>query len=217
MKFMQILLLLIFPVFLFSCNKQLSEDEQIIRYAEKRDTLYKFFINEKIPGNFTGSQKNELLVCFDTQDKHSKEHWSDYSMVFVFNEYGKIEQGYDLYFKKNCSSDINFIKEIKMFDLTYKNTVITDFNKNGKLELIYYIAEGSVFPFFIEEFQNGGFKHICQVYDGKKNIPGLDNYDLTHFDFENKSMYLSQRVTNKKIKLIWNSETEFYEKEVLEE
>ena len=76
---------------------------------------------------------------------------------------------------------------------------------------------GSVFEFFIEEFKDGKFQYICTTCNGELNLPGIDNYDLTHFDFETKSLYLSDRESSEKIKLTWNPETEFYEKEVLEE
>ena len=69
---------------------------------------------------------------------------------------------------------------------------------------------------FIEEFKNGQFKYICPTCNGKLNLPGIDNFDLTHFDFETKSLYLSDRESPEKIKLTWNPETEFYEKEILQ-
>ena len=54
-------------------------------------------------------------------------------------------------------------------------------------------------------------------YDPELNIPGLYNYDLEHFDFEEKSMYLRNLTNNEIIKLKWNPETQFYDKEILSE
>jgi hypothetical protein len=113
--------------------------------------------------------------------------------------------------------DRSLIKEIDKFEITFNNAVITDFNRNGKLEIINFEGAGSVYQFFICEFKNNNFEIICQNYDPELNIPGLYNYDLEHFDFEEKSMYLHSRTDNEKIKLKWNPETQFYDKEILSE
>lgn len=204
-----------FSIICISCTNKLTLEQKLIKYEENTHKRWKYEIDSSIEGNFTDSGYREILVFFNRF--HKKENVKiEETKLFVVQNNEKILREYSLYYRNAFVDERNFIKEIDKFDISFNNAVITDFNKNGKLELIYFMPGGSVFEFFIEEFKNGQFKYICPTCNGKLNLPGIDNFDLTHFDFETKSLYLSDRESPEKIKLTWNPETEFYEKEILQ-
>ena len=212
----KILFIFLILIVLFSCKNKLTLEQRLIKHEEKIQKLWNCTIDSIYEGNFTDSGYREILVCFKLLHKKEHAEFND-TKVFLIDDKSQIIKAYDVFYKKNGSKNTNYIEEIDNFDNTYRNTVITDFNKNGKLEIIYYHEEGSVSVFYIEEFKNGYFQHVCPTYNGKLRLRGIDNYDLKHFDFEQKSIYLDERHTNKKIRLIWNPETEFYDEEVLQE
>ena len=214
-RLLHIINIIILSLLLFSCKKELSLEQKMIKYGESTHKRWNYKINSTFEGNFTDSGYREILVCFDLLHKKENTEFDD-TKLFIIDANSEIIKVYDVFYKKDWSNNTNYIKEINNFKNHYRNTVITDFNKHGRLELIYFHEEGSVSVFYIEEFKNGEFQHICQTYDGKLNQPGIDNFDLTHFDFEAKSLYLSDRETPEKIMLTWNPETEFYEKEILQ-
>lgn len=210
-----ILSIFLLSIICLSCKNELTLERKMINYEEHKHKRWKHTIDSTLEGNFTDSGYREILVFFNLVLKNDTVKLNE-SKLFIVDKNEKILSEYDLFYYNYIVDDRNFIKEIDKFDIAFNNAVITDFNKNGKLELIYFAGEGSVFTFYIEEFKNGKFQHICQTYDGELNIPGLYNFDLTHFDFETKSLYLSDRESPEKIKLTWNPETEFYEKEILQ-
>lgn len=194
-----------------------ATDENFVKILNERNNSFDYEIDCKIEGNFTNSGYKEVLVFFNGKPKkHNESKFWD-ALVFIVDEQNEIVNFYQsskLYQKKPVSN-FNFIKEIDKFEIKFDNAVITDFNGNGLLEFIYFESAGSVYQFFICEFKNNNFEIICQNYDPELNIPGLYNYDLEHFDFEEKSMYLHSRTDNEKIKLKWNPETQFYDKEII--
>jgi len=197
----------------------LATDENFIKIMTRTDEDFNYEIDCKIEGNFTNSGHKEVLVFFNGKHKKHNESRSWDALVFIVDENNEIVNFYkslNLY-KKKPLSNFNFIKEIDKFEIKFDNAVITDFNGNGLLEFIYFESAGSVYQFFICEFKNNNFEIICQNYDPELNIPGLYNYDLEHFDFEEKSMYLRNFSDNEIIKLKWNPETQFYDKEILSE
>lgn len=218
MKFLFKIFVLLGIFFVCSCHENLNEEQKILKYVEKRDKRAFYEIDGKLMGNFTDSNKKEVLIFFNTTGKKNKNEKSKRSMVFIFDDEDNILNAYDTYYRKYKVDDRKFIKEIDKFDIRFDNAIITDFNGNGKLEFIYFVWEGSVCTFHIEEFKNGEFRYVCPSYNGDFNTYGLYNYDLDHFDFETKSMYLTERPPyHEKIKLTWNPNTEFYEMEVLQE
>lgn len=194
-----------------------ATDENFVKILNERDNSFDYEIDCKIEGNFTNSGHKEVLVFFNGKHKKHNESRSWDALVFIVDEQNEIVnfyQSFKLYQKKPLSN-FNFIKEIDKFEIKFDNAVITDFNGNGLLEFIYFESAGSVYQFFICEFKNGSFEYICQTNNSKTNTPGLYNYDLDHFDFEEKSMYLHSFIDNEKIKLKWNPETQFYDKEII--
>ena len=200
----------------------LATDENFIKIMTRTDEDFNYEIITKLEGNFTNSGYKEVVVFFNGQLKeHNKVSTRD-ARVFIVDNENLILNVYELYYRHlqpfpQTPSDSLHIKEIDKFEITFKDAIITDFNGNGLLEFIYFVPEGSVTTFYIEEFKNGSFEHICQNYNPELNIPGLYNYILDHFDFEEKSMYLHSFSYNEKIKLKWNPETQFYDKEILSE
>ena len=195
----------------------LATDENFVKILNERDNSFDYEIDCKIEGNFTNSGHKEVLVFFNGKHKKHNESRSWDALVFIVDENNEIVNFYkslNLY-KKKPLSNFNFIKEIDKFEIKFDNAVITDFNGNGLLEFIYFESAGSVYQFFICEFKNGNFEYICQTNNSKTNTPGLYNYDLDYFDFEEKSMYLHSFSDNEKIKLKWNPETQFYDKEII--
>lgn len=215
-RFLNVVLLIDFIICSCSSNKLLATDENFLKIMNKNSKYFNYEIDTSVEGNFTNSNYNEMLVFFYGQEKKGNAK-SKKSLVFIIDDENRILNVYNPMFSKRPVSDINFIKEIDKFNITFDNAVITDFNKNGVLEFIYFSAAGSVYEFLIEEFKNGQFAYICQTYNPELKIPGLYNYDLDHFDFEEKSLYLHSRINNEKIKLKWNPETQFYDKVVLSE
>lgn len=194
----------------------LATDENFVKILNERDNSFDYEIDCKIEGNFTNSGHKEVLVFFN--GKHRRENLeTKKTQLFVINEMNNILEIYNVPYTNYIVNNRSFIKEIDKFEITFNNAVITDFNRNGKLEIINFEGAGSVFQFFICEFKNGNFEHICQTYNPELNIPGLYNYILEHFDFEEKSMYLRNLNDNEIIKLKWNPETQFYDKEILSE
>jgi len=194
-----------------------ATDENFVKILNERDNSFDYEIDCKIEGNFTNSGHKEVLVFFNGKHKKHNESRSWDALVFIVDEQNEIVnfyQSFKLYQKKPLSN-FNFIKEIDKFEIKFDNAVITDFNGNGLLEFIYFESAGSVYQFFICEFKNGNFEYICQTNNSKTNTPGLYNYDLDYFDFEEKSMYLHSFSDNEKIKLKWNPETQFYDKEII--
>lgn len=211
---------IIFFVFILcGCTQKtfFATDENFVKIMNNLDDFYIYEIDSKVEGNFTNSGYKEILVFFN--GKHKKHNESRFWDALIFsvdeqNEIVNFYQSLKLY-KKKPLSNFNFIKEIDKFEIKFDNAVITDFNGNGLLEFIYFESAGSVYQFFICEFKNGNFEYICQTNNSKTNTPGLYNYDLDHFDFEEKSMYLHSFIDNEKIKLKWNPETQFYDKEII--
>lgn len=196
-----------------------ATDENFVKILNERDNSFDYEIDCKIEGNFTNSGHKEVLVFFNGKHKKHNELRAWDALVFIVDEQNEIVnfyQSFKLYQKKPLSN-FNFIKEIHKFEIKFDNAVITDFNGNGLLEFIYFESAGSVYQFFICEFKNGNFEYICQTNNSKTNTPGLDNFYLEHFDFEEKSMYLRNFTDNEIIKLKWNPETQFYDKEILSE
>ena len=197
----------------------LATDENFVKIMTRTDEDFNYEIDCKIEGNFTNSGHKEVLVFFNGKHKkHNESRFWD-ALVFIVDDENIILNVYDLYYRPLPPTPPKHphIKEIDKFEITFEDAIITDFNGNGLLEFIYFVPEGSVTTFYIEEFKNGSFEHICQNYDPELNIPGLYNYILEHFDFEEKSMYLRSLTDNEKIKLKWNPETQFYDKEILSE
>ena len=194
-----------------------ATDENFIKIMTRTDEDFNYEIDCKIEGNFTNSGHKEVLVFFNGKHKKHNESRSWDALVFIVDEQNEIVNFYQSLklYKKKPLSNFNFIKEIDKFEIKFDNAVITDFNGNGLLEFIYFESAGSVYQFFICEFKNGSFEYICQTNNSKTNTPGLYNYDLDHFDFEEKSMYLHSFIDNEKIKLKWNPETQFYDKEII--
>lgn len=191
-----------------------ATDENFVKILNERDNSFDYEIDCKIEGNFTNSGYKEVLVFFN--GKHRRENVeTKKTQLFVINEMNNILEIYNVPYTNYIVNNRSFIKEIDKFEITFNNAVITDFNRNGKLEIINFEGAGSVFQFFICEFKNNNFEIICQNYDPELNIPGLYNYILEHFDFEEKSMYLRSLTDNEKIKLKWNPETQFYDKEII--
>lgn len=211
---------IIFFVFILcGCTQKtfFATDENFVKTMNNLDDFYIYEIDSKVEGNFTNSRYKEILVFFN--GKHKKHNESRFWDALIFsvdeqNEIANFYQSLKLY-KKKPLSNFNFIKEIDKFEIKFDNAVITDFNGNGLLEFIYFESAGSVYQFFICEFKNGNFEYICQNYNPELNIPGLYNYILEHFDFEEKSMYLRSLTDNEIIKLKWNPETQFYDKEII--
>ena len=192
----------------------LATDENFVKILNERNNFYDYEIDCKIEGNFTNSGHKEVLVFFN--GKHRRENVeTKKTQLFVINEMNNILEIYNVPYTNYIVDNRSFIKEIDKFEITFNNAVITDFNRNGKLEIINFEGAGSVFQFFICEFKNNNFEIICQNYDPELNIPGLYNYILEHFDFEEKSMYLRNLNDNEIIKLKWNPETQFYDKEII--
>ena len=192
----------------------LATDESFIKIMTRTDEDFDYEIDCKIEGNFTNSGHKEVLVFFN--GKHRRENAEiKKTQLFVINEMNNILEIYKVPYTNYKVDDRSLIKEIDKFEITFNNAVITDFNRNGKLEIINFEGAGSVYQFFICEFKNNNFEIICQNYDPELNIPGLYNYILDHFDFEEKSMYLHSFIDNEKIKLKWNPETQFYDKEII--
>lgn len=195
----------------------LATDENFVKTMNGFWSNYVFEIDSKLEGNFTNSGFREILVFFNGKHKKHNELRSWDALVFIVDEQNEIVnfyQSFKLYQKKPLSN-FNFIKEIDKFEIKFDNAVITDFNGNGLLEFIYFESAGSVYQFFICEFKNGNFEYICQTSNSKTNTPGLDNFYLEHFDFEEKSIYLRNFTDNEIIKLKWNPETQFYDKEII--
>ena len=198
----------------------LATDENFIKIMTRTDEDFNYEIITKLEGNFTNSGYKEVVVFFNGQLKeHNKVSTRD-ARVFIVDNENFILNVYTLYYRHlqpfpQTPPYSLHIKEIDKFESTFKDAIITDFNGNGLLEFIYFVPEGSVTTFYIEEFKNGSFKHICQTYNSKTNTPGLDNFYLEHFDFEEKSMYLRNLDDNEIIKLKWNPETQFYDKEII--
>ena len=213
--------ILLFVFILCGCTQKtfFATDENFIKIMNNEDNFFDYEIDSKIEGNFTNSGHKEILVFFNGKHKkHNELRFRD-ALVFIVDENNEIVNFYQSLklYKKKPLSNFNFIKEIDKFEIKFDNAVITDFNGNGLLEFIYFESAGSVYQFFICEFKNGNFEYICQNYNPELNIPGLYNYILEHFDFEEKSMYLRSLTDNEKIKLKWNPETQFYDKEILSE
>ena len=194
----------------------LATDENFIKIMTRTDEDFNYEIDCKIEGNFTNSGHKEVLVFFNGKHRRENAEFKK-TQLFVINEMNNILEIYKVPYTNYIVNNRSFIKEIDKFEITFNNAVITDFNRNGKLEIINFEGAGSVFQFFICEFKNGNFEHICQTYNPELNIPGLYNYILEHFDFEEKSMYLRNLDDNEIIKLKWNPETQFYDKEILSE
>ena len=213
---------IIFFVFILcGCTQKtfFATDENFVKIMNNLDDFYIYEIDSKVEGNFTNSGYKEILVFFNGKHKkHNESRFWD-ALVFIVDEQNEIVNFYKSFelYKKKPLSNFNFIKEIDKFEIKFDNAVITDFNGNGLLEFIYFESAGSVYQFFICEFKNGNFEYICQNYNPELNIPGLYNYILEHFDFEEKSMYLRSLTDNEIIKLKWNEETQFYDKEILSE
>ena len=211
--------IILFCFIICGCTQKtfFATDENFIKIMTRTDEDFNYEIDCKIEGNFTNSGHKEVLVFFNGKHKKHNESRSWDALVFIVDEQNEIVnfyQSFKLYQKKPLSN-FNFIKEIDKFEIKFDNAVITDFNGNGLLEFIYFESAGSVYQFFICEFKNGSFEYICQTNNSKTNTPGLYNYDLDHFDFEEKSMYLHSFIDNEKIKLKWNPETQFYDKEII--
>lgn len=170
MKFLFKIFVLLSIFFVCSCHENLSEDQKIVKYIEKKDKRSFYEIDGKLMGNFTDSNKKEVLIFFNTTGKKNRNEKSKRSMVFIFDDEGNILNAYDINYRNVVVDDRNFIKEIDKFDIRFDNAVITDFNGNGKLEFIYFIGEGSVFTFYIDEFKDGKFRHVCPHYVGELNI-----------------------------------------------
>ena len=197
----------------------LATDEKFVKTMNGFWSNYVFEIDSKLEGNFTNSGFREILVFFNGKpQKHNESRFWD-ARVFIVDDENIILNVYDLYYRPlpPTPSKHLHIEEIDKFEITFEDAIITDFNGNGLLEFIYFVPEGSVTTFYIEEFKNGSFEHICQNYNPELNTPGLDNFYLEHFDFEEKSMYLRNLNDNEIIKLKWNPETQFYDKEILSE
>lgn len=195
----------------------LATDENFIKIMTRTDEDSNYEIDCKIEGNFTNSGHKEILVFFNGKpQKHNESRFWD-ARVFIVDDENIILNVYDLYYRPLPPTPPKHlhIKEIDKFEITFEDAIITDFNGNGLLEFIYFVPEGSVTTFYIEEFKNGSFEHICQTYNPELNTPGLDNFYLEHFDFEEKSIYLRNLTDNEKIKLKWNPETQFYDKEII--
>lgn len=192
----------------------LATNENFVKIMNKRMENFNYEIITKLEGNFTNSGLREVLVFFKGQHKRDTGKYFC-SLVFIIAEDDTVKNVYRTYYALLPVSDRNLIEEIDLFEITFEDAIITDFNGNGLLEFIYFVPEGSVTTFYIEEFKNGSFEHICQNYNPELNIPGLYNYILDHFDFEEKSMYLRSLTDNEKIKLKWNPETQFYDKEII--
>lgn len=207
---------LIFSFFCFSCENDMTLEQKMIKYEENKGKSWHCAIDSIFEGNFTDSGYREVLVFFNLM--HKKENAKTYdSKLFVIDNEEKILNVYDAYCDNHIIAADNYIRNMEKLSCTSNNALITDFNKNNKLEIIYFVPEGSLFVFYIDEFKDGAFHHICRTYNSTLRTSGIDNFDVTHFDFEKKSIFLDERHTNKKIKLIWNPETEFYDEEVLQE
>lgn len=197
----RIICIILLSIISFSCTKQLSIEQKMIQYEERTHKCWKYEISSTLEGNFTNSGYKEILVFFNRERK--KENVKDEeTRLFVIDNNERIQSEYFLYCRNSIVDERNFIKEIDIFDIKYNNAVITDFNGNGMLEFIYFDWAGSTLDFYIEEFKGDRFQNIA---------PSILSFcELTHFDFEKKSMYLTQIRTNKKMKLTWNPERQRY-------
>lgn len=221
-RILSVILLLVFILCgCYSKNKRLiATEKNFVKIMNKMDKYSTYEIDNRLEGNFTNSSFREILIFFNGQLKENNKVKTWDALVFIVDDENIILNVYDLYYYQlppfpPTPQDRLHIKEIDNFEITFEDAIITDFNGNGLLEFVYFVPEGSVTTFYIEEFKNGSFEHICQTYNSKTNTPGLDNFCLDHFDFEEKSMYLRSLTDNEKIKLKWNPETQFYDKEII--
>ena len=200
-RIMCILSIIMFSIICLSCTKNLTLEQKMVKYEEHVHKRWKYNIDSTFEGNFTDSGYREILVFFNIV--HKKENAkSKETRLFVIDNNDTIVNVYTVNYRNFKVDDQNFIKEIDIFDIKYNNAVITDFNGNGMLEFIYFDWAGSTLDFYIEEFKGDRFQNIAPSI--------LSFYELTHFDFEKKSMYLTQIQTNKKMKLTWNPERQRY-------
>lgn len=218
-SFLSVIMLSVF--ILCGCTQKtfFATDENFIKIMTRTDEDFNYEIDCKIEGNFTNSGYKEVLVFFNGKHKKHNESRSWNALVFIVDDENIILNVYDLYYRPLPPTPPKHlhIKEIDKFEITFEDAIITDFNGNGLLEFIYFLPEGSVTNFYIEEFKNGSFERICETYNPELNIYGISCCILEHFDFEEKSMYLRSLIDNEIIKLKWNPETQFYDKEILSE
>ena len=210
----KIVILIFFTFILVSCS-ELTPNQLMTKYVTSYFSNKNFYyeIDEIVKINLTGedSINNEYFVYFNEINKKnlivskSKE-----GFIFILNEKGKV-----IYFKPvpfpymRVDDGTYFPYELKEGFKMLNEGIIYDFNENGKEEFILFTICGSVYQFCIYEYRDGKLTLIAP-----RNIY---NYNLTYLDVTTKSLYLSDRESPEKIKLTWNPETEFYEKEVLEE
>lgn len=76
MKFLFKIFVLLGIFFVCSCHENLNEEQKILKYVEKRDKRAFYEIDGKLMGNFTDSNKKEVLIFFNTTGKKNKNEKS---------------------------------------------------------------------------------------------------------------------------------------------
>lgn len=195
----KVLMVIVLFFFLTSCKNQkvLATNETFAEYCESLNQDYRYEIEDIYEGKFTNSSNRNLLVFFKTYSKGKEIIESKETHLFEINKFNKIVKSYYVPYYKFSNPDTKLIKEIDQIsdnDITkYDNTIITDFNKNGKQEILFFEMLGTAYEFNIIEFKDKKFTCVFT----------LSNYYIEHIDFNNSIIYTYSPKYNQKLIIEW--------------